>query len=105
MGKTLTPIVYHDKVNTVPLIQFIYRKKFKKKFRSVSPVIRAATDFKLRILCKNPYDPILNNHALQGDRQHLRTINITGDIRLVFQVVSKEVYFIVDIDNHNNLYG
>jgi addiction module RelE/StbE family toxin len=49
-------------------------------------------------------DPLLHNHKLNGERRHQRSINITGDYRLIFEVVDKNTVRLIDIDTHANLY-
>ena len=54
---------------------------------------------------KKPFDEILNNHALTGDRHGYRSINITGDLRALFSWVEKDTVLFTDIDTHSNLYS
>ncbi|PIR57292.1 MAG: type II toxin-antitoxin system YafQ family toxin [Parcubacteria group bacterium CG10_big_fil_rev_8_21_14_0_10_41_35] len=48
--------------------------------------------------------PFANNHALSGDRQPYRSINITGDYRLIYEQYDEDTVRLIDIDTHSNLY-
>ena len=48
--------------------------------------------------------PILNNHALKGRHKGFRSINIGGDLRVIYKEISPGKVLFADIDNHNNLY-
>lgn len=52
----------------------------------------------------NEFDPLLNNHALGGKYAGFRSINITGDLRVLYKKNGEFVIF-VKIDSHSNLYG
>ena len=53
---------------------------------------------------ENPFHPILNNHRLLGKYKGFRSINVTGDLRIIFEELDdKKVVFHI-IDTHSNLY-
>ena len=54
---------------------------------------------------EDPFNDALNNHALQGKYTGMRSINISGDLRAVYELVGKDTAYFVDLDNHNNLYS
>lgn len=56
------------------------------------------------LFLRDEFNPILNNHSLKGKYLGYRSINITGDLRVIFRKTSQEVIF-VTIDSHSNLYG
>ena len=78
-----------------------FEKKYVKLRLSEKKKFRERRD----IFLNNPYNPILNNHALGGKYQGIRSINITGDLRVVFSVIKDDEMLFIDIDTHNNLYG
>jgi len=53
---------------------------------------------------KDQMNPVLNNHSLKGKYLGRRSINITGDLRVIYQKNDDNVIF-VTIDSHSNLYG
>lgn len=64
------------------------------------------TKFKERrnLFIQDEFNPILNNHALTGKYKGYRSINITGDLRVVFKRENDEAIFVA-VDSHSNLYG
>ncbi len=81
------------------------RPHFSKKFAKLSPHIRNAMADRLELFLKNSRHPLLNDHALSGSRQNERSINITGDWRLIYERFGENTILLTDIDTHHNLYG
>ena len=63
--------------------------------------------FEERVLLftRNMYHPLLDNHALHGEWMGYRSINITGDIRAVFEEVSTDHIEFIAIGSHSELYS
>ncbi len=59
---------------------------------------------RLRIFSINPFAPELNNHALNGKYTGCWSINVTGDLRAVYEILDNKNIRFLYIDNHNNLY-
>ncbi|MCR4280877.1 MAG: type II toxin-antitoxin system YafQ family toxin [Candidatus Kaiserbacteria bacterium] len=83
----------------------LFGSSFKKKTDKLPKKIRLALAERLRLFAYNPFDPALNNHKLHGERRHQRSINITGDWRLIFEQYDENTVRLIDIDTHPNLYG
>lgn len=79
--------------------------QFEKKLARLSPNIRVALAERLELLIVNSQHPLLHNHALSGDRRGLRSVNITGDWRLVYKTIDEEVILLIEIGTHHDLYG
>lgn len=47
---------------------------------------------------------ILKDHQLTGEKQGLRAFSITGDIRIVYRLVSDNFVEFLDIGSHNQVY-
>jgi mRNA-degrading endonuclease YafQ of YafQ-DinJ toxin-antitoxin module len=59
------------------------------------------------VFVNNPFDKILNNHALNWDYEWFRSINITWDYRVIFREYPNWTYEFVefiDIGTHSQLY-
>ena len=82
----------------------ITSKTFDKKFRKLSKKIQLQVKDRISMFFENKYDVRLNNHLLHGDKKLLRSININGDLRLIYEDVSNETIRFLDIDTHSNLY-
>lgn len=79
--------------------------RFVKKLKRVPSKIYLAFSERILMFRDDPRHPSLNNHALGGKRKHQRSINITGDWRLIFEQYDKNTVRLIDIDTHANLYG
>lgn len=56
---------------------------------------------------KDKYDPRLNNHPLKWDFFGLRSINLTGDYRIIFRENQQwyiEIIELIDVNTHSELY-
>ena len=53
---------------------------------------------------KTPFHPRLNNHALSGKYRGYRSINATGDLRVIYEPVGKDAALFIIIDTQSNLY-
>jgi len=80
-------------------------RQFLKKADKLAPKIRRAFNERISLFGENPHHPLLDNHHLTGDRQHQRSINITGDWRVIFEMYDENTARLIDIDTHHNLYG
>ncbi len=81
-----------------------YHKDFLKSFKKQHQKIKDKFKERQIFFEINKFDPVLNNHALQGKWQGFRSINVTGDIRAVFKESGDLVIFVA-IDSHSNLYS
>lgn len=79
-------------------------KYFSKAATKLPASVRRALAERLQLFMNDPVAIILNNHPLQGDRRPYRSINITGDYRLVYEQYDKDTVILIDVDTHSNLY-
>lgn len=77
---------------------------FDKKFVKLSPKLRGRFKERRNMFVDNPFHPLLNNHALHGERRKQWSINITGDWRALYEFLDSNAIIFVDIDTHGNLY-
>jgi len=82
----------------------VYHKNFIKSFKKSSKKIKDKFGERLAVFNIDEFDPILNNHSLQGKYEGYRSINISGDVRAIFKRRAKDAIF-VTINSHSNLYG
>lgn len=82
----------------------IISKSFSKKFKKLSHRIQLQTRERTFLFKKDPFDVRLNNHILHGEMKMIRSINITGDLRILYEEVDDNTVRFLDIDTHSNLY-
>ena len=85
-------------------ITIVTSKNFDKKFRKLAKKLQLQAKYRILIFLENPHNPILNNHLLHGDKKLIRSINISGDIRILYKEVDTNTVHLIDIDTHSNLY-
>lgn len=82
----------------------ITSKSFDKKFKKLSHKIQSQVKERTILFKSDSFDPRLNNHMLHGEMKMIRSINITGDLRILYEEVDDDSVRFLDIDTHSNLY-
>lgn len=78
--------------------------RFKKQYRKLPKNIQARADIRIRLFAKDPFNEILRNHSLSGEYSNCRSINITGDYRIIYEENNGSIEFLL-IGTHDDLYG
>ena len=86
-------------------MQVFTSRNYDKKIGKLDAKLFEKLSERLALFLENPYSTGLNNHALHGKRKHQRSINITGDLRLIYEQIDSNTVWLIDIDTHRNLYG
>lgn len=79
-------------------------KKFDKQFSKLPKGLKLKAVERIAMFMNDPFTPILNNHQLNGEWVNCRSINITADIRVVYEMVEEDVVYFVAIGSHAELY-
>lgn len=82
-----------------------YSKNFVKQYGKQRPVIKEKFVEKQKVYVTDKFNPILNNHGLGGKWLGYRSINVTGDIRAIFEEVNENYVEFVAIGTHSELYN
>ncbi len=88
-------------------MQIFFHKKFDKRFVKLPKKIQEKFFVTLETFSQNMYDKRLNNHELKGKHRYHRSINITGDIRAIYQGADNPIHGVIflDIGSHSELYS
>ena len=87
-------------------MQIEYSQKFIKEFKRCPQSIKNSFKLRLKIFTNEPLSPILNNHSLHGKLKGLKSINVTGDWRAIFEELeNNEVVYFITIGKHSKLYS
>lgn len=87
-------------------MQIEYSKKFIKEFKKCPDNIKTAFKTRLTLFIDDEFNPILNNHSLNGDLKKYRSINVTGDWRALFQPIDlTDIKYFIAIGPHGKLYS
>ncbi|OGD89164.1 hypothetical protein A3J17_01270 [Candidatus Curtissbacteria bacterium RIFCSPLOWO2_02_FULL_40_11] len=79
-------------------------KRFLKDYKKLTLSQKKKFKDRRNLFLRDEFNPILNNHGLKGKWLGYRSINVTGDIRVIFKRETESALFVA-IDNHSNLYG
>ena len=81
-----------------------FHKNFKKQYQKLAKRQQKKVQKRLEMFLKDPFNPVLKNHPLRGKYLDYRSINITGDLRVIYKYISSEECIFVVLDKHSNLY-
>ena len=86
-------------------MQFEFSPRFKKQFARAPKKVRTQTGERLAAMLEDEFHPLLNNHKLHGMYSGFRSINITGDWRIVYKKTDDEIFYLYAIGTHSELYS
>lgn len=79
-------------------------KNFKKKFKKLPLKIKRNYFERADLFLKDSFYPLLNNHSVDPIYPGWRSINITGDYRVLFEPKNDDVVMFMKIGTHSELY-
>ena len=85
-------------------MQYISSKRFDKQLSKFSDKIKNQCIEKIEIFIQNPYNETLNTHNLGGKYQACKSIQITGDIRIIYEIIENDIAYFLAIGTHSELY-
>jgi len=81
-----------------------YHRKFLKSFAKLPNKIKSRFYERLRLFANDQYNLLLENHSVEPIYPHMRSINITGDYRALFEVIGDSNIEFMRIGTHSELY-
>jgi len=81
-----------------------FSSKFRKEYKSFPKNVQNQVLDRLELFSKNKNNPQLNNHKLQGEYSGFHSINISGDIRAIYEFLDKNTVLFIKIGTHSQLY-
>lgn len=85
-----------------------YSPEFIQEMKKLNVRIYKQLRKRLAIFSKHPNDPILRNHELRAEWEGYRSIDITADVRVIYEEVksgAEIVAYFSYIGTHKELYG
>ena len=85
----------------------VYHKRFRKSFEKLPNLIKSKAITIIEIFQHNPFEKQLRNHKLHKEFEGFRSIDVTGDYRIIFRELSNNMYELVelvDVGTHAQLY-
>ena len=84
-----------------------YSHQFIKHLRKAPKKIQLALRYRLELFLKDPRNPQLRIHSLQGKYRDYKSLNITGDWRALYRELKEDkeiIYFFEMLGTHSQLY-
>lgn len=87
-------------------MEIIYPKRFLRRLDNQPVKIQGKFRNRVILFKKDKYNPLLNNHVLAGEHRARRSINISGDVRAIFEESEDgETVVFISVGTHSQLYG
>ncbi len=86
-------------------MRFIFAPRYKRQFRKLTDALQKKAMERLALFMQDEFHPLLGNHLLRREWEGCRSINVTGDYRMVFKKISEHVTSLEAIGTHHELYG
>lgn len=85
-------------------MKILFSKKFRKEFKEFPTKIQKRITERIVLFSENDNNPLLNSHALHGEYAKYYSINISGDIRVLYEFIDKNTVLFVKVGTNNKLY-
>ena len=86
-------------------MEIFLHKNFVKKYDKLRSGEKKRFKERRDIFLKDPYNPILNNHALNGKYMGYRSISVAGNIRIIYKFLDKDTVLFSEMGTHSELYS
>lgn len=83
----------------------VLHRHFEKRYAKLPEKRKIAFKRRRNLFLEKPDDPRLAIHALHGTYKGYESLNVTGDVRIVFKELRKAVFMFADIGAHEELYS
>lgn len=85
-------------------MRILFHRDFRKRYKKLRQGERRKADDRIRLFEVEHLHPLLNNHALHDPYEGCRSINITGDIRAVYEEIGADTVHFIVLGTHAELY-
>lgn len=80
-----------------------FSKKFQKQYKKLPFKLQKQLKLRIELWQEQPQHPLLRLHRLEGELSRFYSINITGDVRALYEVIDGELYLYEMIGTHSFL--
>ena len=85
-------------------MHFSYSPQFRKRYAKLPKKVQARVDSRLLLFVKEPLHPLLKNHKLHGEYDDYRSINASGDLRIIYKTTKGGTVLLFALGTHHELY-
>ncbi len=87
------------------MLEFERGRLFVRQWKRAPVSVRERAATRLQLLYDDEFHPMLHNHKLTGEYAGYRSINVTGDWRIVYRMTDPNTIYLYAIGTHSELYG
>lgn len=80
-----------------------YSRSFKKDYKKLTTKLRDQFRERVLLFQENRFNPLLNNHCVHHPYEGCQSINVSGDVRALFEINNNSVLF-VRVGTHSELF-
>ena len=85
-------------------MNIVFHKRFDKMASKLSPKLKTQIVDRITLFSRDPLNSTLRNHALNTPYKGSYSIDITGDYRAIYHLVSDQTAMFTHIGTHSQLY-
>lgn len=85
-------------------MNIVLHRDFVKAYSKLRPAEQHRFRERRDLFVLDPFHPLLRNHGLRGLYAGYRSFSVTGDLRVIFKMLSEDRYLFVTIGTHSALY-
>lgn len=85
-------------------MNIVFLKRFDKMASKLSPKVKQKMIERITLFTKDPLDSQLRNHALHTPYKGSYSIDITGDVRAIYELIDDNTALFTHIGTHSQLY-
>lgn len=93
-------MIFGNHYKTKMLTEIYYSPRFKKSLKKIPLVVIENLNLKLSLFAINPFNPSLKTHKLTGKLGQYYSFSITNSYRIIFEFISKNKAFFINIGTH-----
>lgn len=80
-----------------------YSRSFKKDYKKLNLKLRNQLRERILLFQQHQFNPLLNNHSVHHPYEGCQSINISGNVRVLFEISNDSALF-VRVGTHSELY-
>lgn len=86
-------------------MQLKFHRHFKKSFEKLPKHLQTKVEETLQVFSRDPKNIQLKNHVLTGNLKGVRSISVTGDVRIIFEEFDNyTLVILLNVGTHNQVY-
>ena len=85
-------------------MHFAYSPQFRKRYAKLPQKTQKQIAVRLLLFVNEPFHPQLNNHKLHGEYAAYRSINVSGDLRIIYKTIKSGDVLLFTLGTHHELY-